>query len=118
MTKIEMQILEQMLLARRHVRADFGEWLRSKREAQKLSYRALAARVGLSAPFLHDVEMGRRRLSDTYFEKFAKALDVSVADLEANRCEMATDLMDWISSHPDLVQWLRAMKARTYETYR
>ena len=40
-----------------------GRELRTIREASGLSLRALAARIGLSAPFLCDVEHGRRRLS-------------------------------------------------------
>ena len=118
MTTTERQCLERMLLQRRQVRADFGEWLRSRREAAGLSYRAMAARVGLSPPFLHDVEMGRCRLSERHFPKVAKALGIGVSDLEAHRCDLADDLEGWIASHPDLVQWLREMKARTWSTYR
>lgn len=39
---------------------NFGEFLQNKRESQKITLRQLAERLGVSAPFLSDVEKGRR----------------------------------------------------------
>ena len=40
-----------------------GDEVRRLREAKGLTLRGLGAKVGLSAPYLSDVEHGRRRLS-------------------------------------------------------
>lgn len=43
---------------------NFGEFLQTKREQQKITLRQLAERLDLSAPFLSDVEKGRRNSLD------------------------------------------------------
>lgn len=42
----------------------FGEFLKAKREQQKITMRQLAEKLGVSAPFLSDVEKGRRNSLD------------------------------------------------------
>ena len=43
---------------------NFGEFLKTKREQQKITLRQLAEKLGVSAPFLSDVEKGRRNSLD------------------------------------------------------
>ena len=43
---------------------NFGEFLQTKREQQKTTLRQLAEKLDLSAPFLSDVEKGRRNSLD------------------------------------------------------
>lgn len=43
---------------------NFGEFLQTKREQQKITLRQLAEKLELSAPFLSDVEKGRRNSLD------------------------------------------------------
>lgn len=43
---------------------NFGEFLQTKREQQKITLRQLAEKLGVSAPFLSDVEKGRRNSLD------------------------------------------------------
>lgn len=43
---------------------NFGEFLQTKREHQKITLRQLAEKLDLSAPFLSDVEKGRRNSLD------------------------------------------------------
>ena len=43
---------------------NFGEFLQTKREQQKITLRQLAENLDLSAPFLSDVEKGRRNSLD------------------------------------------------------
>ena len=43
---------------------NFGEFLQTKREQQKITIRQLAEKLDLSAPFLSDVEKGRRNSLD------------------------------------------------------
>ena len=43
---------------------NFGEFLQTNREQQKITLRQLAEKLDLSAPFLSDVEKGRRNSLD------------------------------------------------------
>ena len=43
---------------------NFGEFLQTKREQQNITLRQLAEKLDLSAPFLSDVEKGRRNSLD------------------------------------------------------
>lgn len=43
---------------------NFGEFLQTQREQQKITLRQLAEKLDLSAPFLSDVEKGRRNSLD------------------------------------------------------
>lgn len=43
---------------------NFGEFLQTKREQQRITLRQLAEKLDLSAPFLSDVEKGRRNSLD------------------------------------------------------
>lgn len=48
---------------------DMGETLRRRREEKRITLRAMAEALGVSAPFLSDVEHGRRRLSEEHARK-------------------------------------------------
>lgn len=52
------------------------------RNARKFSLRDLGDRIGLSAQYLCDIEQDRRYPPLYTIEKIAKALDVSVLDLD------------------------------------
>jgi transcriptional regulator with XRE-family HTH domain len=58
-----------------------GERIRELREAKDLSLRELATRLGLSAAFLSDVELGRRNPSKKVWASMAKVLDSTLEDL-------------------------------------
>lgn len=60
-----------------------GTYLRELRDARDLSLRDLAKKIGCSAVFLSDVELGRRYPSEELLSDIARALGVSVADLKA-----------------------------------
>ena len=60
----------------------FGERIRELREGLDLSLRELAGKIGVSAAFLSDVELGRRYPSDELLEKLSKALKTTVDDLK------------------------------------
>lgn len=55
-----------------------GELIREKRLAQrpKLSMRALADRMGITASFICDIENGRRRPSDDVLRSFCNELGI------------------------------------------
>lgn len=62
----------------------FGDRIRELRNERDLSLRELAKLVGVSAPFLTDVEQGRRFPKDETLEKLARALRTDVADLKSH----------------------------------
>lgn len=55
----------------------FGEKLRELREARRMTLRALATAADLSAPFLSDVEHGRRVPSPEKIDVLARELGVA-----------------------------------------
>jgi len=59
-----------------------GERIRELRDQQDLSVRELAKKIEVSAPFLSDVELGRRHPSDEVLEMIAKVLNTTFDDLK------------------------------------
>src|SRR5437660_949228 len=58
-----------------------GEHLRELREKHDLSVRELAKKLKVSAPFLSDVELGRRHPSEEVLERLASALGTTAEEL-------------------------------------
>lgn len=58
-----------------------GEHIRELREKQDCSVRELAKRLKVSAPFLSDIELGRRHPSDDVLERLAVELKTKSDDL-------------------------------------
>jgi transcriptional regulator with XRE-family HTH domain len=82
---------------------NLGELIRDLRETAKLSLRALARSVDVSAPFLSDVELGRRYPSDEVLGKVANALKVSVEQLKQHdHREAVSELKKLIAGNPSL----------------
>lgn len=86
----------------------FGEAVRQLREARGLTLRELASRMGVSAPFLSDVEHDRRNTDK--LDELAKALDVDVADIKALDGRLPEDLKAWMSANPTLIGSLDAFR--------
>lgn len=87
-----------------HSELSFGEFLTQLRELKDVTLRELARKIGVSAPFLSDVEKNRRApLTAERLEKVAEALNLS--DIEKTqmydiagkqRNTIAPDLPDYI----------------------
>ena len=58
-----------------------GDYLREQRTASRLSLRQLADQVGVSNPYLSQIERGLRRPSAEVLQQLAKALRVSAETL-------------------------------------
>jgi transcriptional regulator with XRE-family HTH domain len=58
-----------------------GEHIRELREAQDVSVREFAKKIGVSAPFLSDVELGRRHPSEDVLRNIAAHLRTTIAEL-------------------------------------
>ncbi|MBV8175358.1 MAG: helix-turn-helix transcriptional regulator [Verrucomicrobia bacterium] len=59
-----------------------GQRLHDLRDKADLSLRELAEKVGISSPFLSDIELRRRFPSEEILAKLAKALNVPLEDLK------------------------------------
>lgn len=59
-----------------------GERIRELREQLDISVRELAKKVGKSAAFMSDVELGRRHPSDSVLADIARRLRTTLVDLQ------------------------------------
>jgi len=85
------------------IEISLGQRLHELRDKADLSLRELAKKVGISSPFLSDIELGRRFPSEEILGKLARALNVSLEDLKKydNR-EPIADLKRLMDSNPKL----------------
>ncbi|HLK15193.1 MAG TPA: helix-turn-helix transcriptional regulator [Fimbriimonadaceae bacterium] len=86
-----------------------GDAVRFLRERQGISLRQLATKVGVSAPFLSDLERNRR--STEKLDQLATALDVSVEVLQELDGRMTPDLKEWIAANPGMIAVLREIRS-------
>ena len=86
---------------------DIGEFIREQRTAARISVRALAAKAGMSNPYLSQVERGLRRPSAEILVQIAHALSISVESLLAR-----AGILD-AAAAPDVVLAIRADDALT-----
>ena len=74
-----------------------GEMIRELRLDHDLSLRQLAEKVNKSAPFLSDVELGRRYPSARVLEDIANELDVGVETLEKHDFRESVSTLKYLS---------------------
>lgn len=86
-----------------------GEAIRGLREAQGLTLRSLAEKVGVTPPFLSDLEHDRRKTDR--LEKFAQVLGVSLNVLQQFDTRISAELKDWLGENPQLLSLLRDFKS-------
>jgi transcriptional regulator with XRE-family HTH domain len=78
-----------------------GQKIRELREERDLSLRDLAKRLGVTAAFLSDIELGRRYPSDKVLSDMAKALGTSLENLRSHDTRAPVeDLKRLASSNP------------------
>ena len=80
-----------------------GETIRNLREKADLSLREFAKRVSVSAPFMSDVELGRRYPGEDVLASIAGCLKVPVEDLKKfDHRESVADFKRLLESNPSL----------------
>lgn len=85
-----------------------GEFIREKREAAGLSLRELARRVEITAPFLSDIELGRRAPAEKNLALIAKELAIPIEEIHRyDHRETVSDFKAAIESNPDLAMAFR-----------
>jgi len=113
-----------------------GERIRELREGCDFSLRELAEKIGVSAAFMSDVELGRRYPSEKVFRDIARSLGAPIEDLEKYDTRAPVeDLKRLASSNPayglafrrivdkkinpeDLLKWAERKEKRTDEKKR
>jgi transcriptional regulator with XRE-family HTH domain len=80
-----------------------GKFLYWKRQKEQLSLRELAKKLGISFPYLSDLERDKRFPSRALLERIATHFQVSVRQLEAfdHRVKIS-DVVRIVDEHPDL----------------
>lgn len=86
-----------------------GQAVYHARNERRLTIRQLADRVGVSAPFICDIEHDRRATNK--LTELAEALDIPYGELE-KRAGLTRELKDWLSHHPKLIQLLQDIRNR------
>ena len=75
-----------------------------------VSLREFARRIDVSAPFLSDIEAGRRNPSGEVLARIAEELDAPLAELEAEDTRLQPDVRRWVESQPEVGRMLRTLK--------
>lgn len=70
-----------------------GERIRQLRDARDLSLREFASRLGCSAPFISDIELGRRYPSEKVLRDMASVLGVEFDELKAHDTRLPIEEM-------------------------
>jgi transcriptional regulator with XRE-family HTH domain len=86
-----------------------GRRVRHERQDRHLSVRGFARQVGVSAPFVTDIEAGRRWPSPATLARIAHVLGVPLAELEALDTRLTPELQRWIAERPRVGRLLRTL---------
>src|ERR1700741_5140651 len=85
------------------IEISLGQRLHELRDKADLSLRELSKKVGISGPFLADIELGRRFPSEEILGKLARALNVSLEELrQYDNREPIADLRRLMDSNPKM----------------
>lgn len=84
---------------------DTGSAIRAARKANGMSLRALAEKLGVSTPFLCDVELNRRG-AERHLGNICRVLGVPRDVLAASH--LCRDEIEWIEARPGVLARLRA----------
>ena len=76
-----LEVFEQMTVSVDQQSVRIGERIRSERKGQGLTLKLLSEQVGLSVPYLSQIENGRVNLNITTLESISRALGLPLIDL-------------------------------------
>jgi transcriptional regulator with XRE-family HTH domain len=102
----------------------FGQFIRHQRELQDLTMRQLADLVGISNPYLSQIENGLREPSERVLEAIADNLEMSADALKRHRQRPRAEdssaepaVVAAIRADPDLSASQRAALIEVYEAF-
>lgn len=102
----------------RYSHLNFGEYIEGKRKQRKITLREMARMMGITAPYLSDVEKNRRNAFDlerlelmcTILE-FSEEERIKIMDLAGeNRHEVTPDIKDYIIDNYFVTKAIRTAK--------
>ena len=105
---------------------NLGDYLREQRESHKLSLRQLSDLVGISNPYLSQIERGLKKPSAEILQQLAKGLQVSAESLYVRAGILedrpvpdteASNVRTAIAADPDLTQRQRDALIDIYESF-
>jgi transcriptional regulator with XRE-family HTH domain len=67
--------------------------------------------VEVSAPYLTDLEAGRRNPSPEVLHRIAEALELPPAELEALDTRLSPEVRRWVETEPDVARLLRTLQS-------
>jgi transcriptional regulator with XRE-family HTH domain len=88
-----------------------GERIRARRLELGITLRELARRVEVSAPYLTDLEAGRRHPGPEVLQRIAAALAVPPGELEALDTRLSPEVRRWVESEPEVARLLRSLQS-------
>lgn len=94
-------------------RSPLGDFIRRQRELQDLSLRQLADLVGISNPYLSQIERGLREPSERVVDAIARTLEVSADTLYERAGRTRRAAADEGGAEPDVVAAIKADGALT-----
>jgi transcriptional regulator with XRE-family HTH domain len=103
--------------------SSFGQFIRDQRELHDLTMRQLADLVGISNPYLSQIERGLREPSERVLEGIAKSLSISVdalreqAGLHVDDEEETPAVVEAIKSDPKLTGRQRQAMLEVYRAF-
>ena len=99
----------------------FGQFIRHQREMQDLTMRQLADLVGISNPYLSQIERGLREPSERVRDAIADNLEMSAETLKRHRPRAEkteeSPVVAAIRADPDLSARQRAALIEVYEAF-
>jgi transcriptional regulator with XRE-family HTH domain len=87
-----------------------GQRIRTRRLELGITLRELARRVEVSAPYLTDLEAGRRHPGPDVLQRIARALELPAAELEALDTRLSPEVRRWVETQPDVARLLRTIQ--------
>ena len=92
-----------------------GERIRARRLELGITLREFARRVEVSAPYLTDLEAGRRHPGPEVLARIAAALELPAGDLEALDTRLSPEVRRWVETEPEVARLLRTLQSTPRE---
>ena len=89
---------------------NLGDAIRWARKQARMTLRALAEKLDVSAPYLCDVEHGRRAMLDEKISAVAVATGVDSASLLARSDRFTSELAAWLRNHPGFLELVKDLQ--------
>src|SRR4030088_2395703 len=87
-----------------------GQRIRTRRLELGITLRELGRRVEVSAPYLTDLEAGRRHPSPEVLQRIAAALELPAAELEKLETRLSPEVRRWVETQPEVARLLRTLQ--------